>query len=124
MEPLIIEATDETPQINLNPNTNQFYFGGKSLPEDVRNFYTPVLNWIDEFTTTCRNNTIVEFKMDYFNTASSKIILDILLKLETIHLDGKGLTIKWLYKNKDIDMKDAGDEYAEIVEVPFEHIPY
>lgn len=124
MEELIIEATDETPYIHLNPITNQLFFSGKSLPEDVRNFYSPVLEWIDKFISTHRDNATVEFKMDYFNTASSKIILDILLKLETIHLEGNPLIVKWLYKSKDIDMKEAGDEYAEIVEIPFNHIPY
>ncbi len=124
MNALIIEATDETPQINLDPITNHLFFSGKSLPEDVRSFYNPVMEWIDEFTSTRRDSTIVEFKMDYFNTASSKIILDILLKLENIHLEGNALTIKWLYRSKDLDMKEAGDEYAEIVEVPFQHIPY
>jgi hypothetical protein len=124
MTALIIEATDETPQINLDPATNYLSFSGKSLPEDVRSFYTPVLKWIDEFISTRRDNTVVEFKMDYFNTASSKIILDILLKFEQIHLDGYGLLVKWVFKSNDLDMREAGDEYAEIVEVPFEYIPY
>lgn len=122
METLIIEATDETPKIVLNPAQSQFIFSGKSLPEDVATFYSPVLSWLEGYVAAPKNETIVEFKMDYFNTASSKIVLDILMKLEEIHLGGNKLLIKWYYRENDVDMKEAGDEYAEIVEIPFQHL--
>jgi uncharacterized protein YkuJ len=60
--------------------------------------------------------------MTYFNTASSKIILDILMRLETLHEDGKNITIEWHYEEDDEDMQEAGEEYADIVEVPFTFI--
>ena len=122
MDILKIEATDETPNVELDPVNNILVFSGKSLPEDVRSFYTPVLEWLEQYTSAKKENVTVEFKMDYFNTASSKIILDILLILENIHLEGGSLIIKWYYKTKDVDMKEAGEEYAEIVEIPFEFV--
>jgi uncharacterized protein YkuJ len=57
--------------------------------------------------------------MTYFNTASSKIILDILMRLETLHEDGKNISVEWHYEEDDEDMQEAGEEYADIVEVPF-----
>lgn len=124
MENLIIEATDETPKIVFDLSNDVFLFNGRSLPEDVRSFYLPVLEWLNEYSSLPKKNTIVEFKMEYFNTASSKIFLDILLKLEEIYSSGNKLTIKWYSKENDPDMKEAGEEYAEIVEVPFEHLSY
>lgn len=124
MEKFIIEATDETPKIVLSPSENVFHFSGKSLPEDVASFYSPVISWLDKYIENRNPETIVEFRMDYFNTASSKILLDILFKLEEISNQGDKLLIKWYAKENDPDMKEAGEEYAEIVEVPFEHISY
>jgi hypothetical protein len=60
--------------------------------------------------------------MTYFNTASSKIILDILMKLEELHEDGNEVLIEWHYEEDDEDMQEAGEEYSEIVEVPFTFI--
>ena len=57
--------------------------------------------------------------MTYFNTASSKIILDILMKLEELHEAGNEVMIEWHYEEDDEDMQEAGEEYSEIVEVPF-----
>ena len=60
--------------------------------------------------------------MIYFNTASSKMLLDILMKLEDMHKAGKESLVKWYYPEDDEDMKEAGEEYADIVDVPFEQI--
>lgn len=124
MENLTIEATDETPNIHLDFTTNRFLFSGKSLPEDVTSFYSPVLSWLDQYKESNKGETIVEFKMEYFNTASSKIFLDILFKLEEIQSNEGKLLVKWYSKANDPDMQEAGEEYAEIVEVPFEHLSY
>lgn len=120
MQALIIKATDETPSITLDPEKNVFEFSGKSLPEDVTTFYGPVLTWLANYGETPRSNTTVDFKLVYFNTASSKLILDILFLLEKIHESGTSIQIKWHYEEEDEDMKEAGDEYSDLVEVPFQ----
>lgn len=119
MEALKIQATDETPSVILDPENNVFEFSGKSLPEDVTSFYSPVLNWLDEYCKTPKPKSRFDFKLVYFNTASSKLILDILFKLENIHQSGTEVMIRWHYEEEDEDMKEAGQEYCDLVEVPF-----
>ena len=106
MQALQIKATDETPSITLDPEKNVFEFSGKSLPEDVTTFYGPVLKWLTEYGETPKPNTTVDFKLVYFNTASSKLILDILFLLEKIHESGTSIQIKWHYEEEDEDMKE------------------
>jgi hypothetical protein len=120
MNSLRIELTDETPQVILDPASNVFEFSGKSLPEDVMTFYGPVLNWLDAYSASPNDTTVVDFKMVYFNTASSKMILDILFKLEELTKGGKGVTVRWHFQEDDEDMKEAGEEYGDLVEIPFE----
>jgi len=70
-------------------------------------------------------NTInIDFKLEYFNTASSKLILDIFLKLEEMQEHGKKISVKWYFPEEDEDMEEAGEEYADIVDIPFEQISY
>ncbi|MBR5663140.1 MAG: DUF1987 domain-containing protein, partial [Bacteroidales bacterium] len=97
---------------------------GRSLPEDVAVFYEPILDWIDRYSEEASGKTIFNFKLVYFNTASSKMILDILLKLEEMHEAGKDVLVRWHYPEDDEDMEEAGEEYADIVDVPFEQISY
>jgi hypothetical protein len=124
MNPIIIKVADDTPEIRLDPANGIFEMKGRSLPEDVVKFYTPILEWLDEYAKSPIEHTVFDFKLTYFNTASSKIILDILLKLGEIHDAGKKITIKWHYPSDDEDMEEAGIEYAEIVDIPIEMVEY
>lgn len=124
MEIINIAATDETPKVILDATSNTFEFSGKSLPEDVTKFYNPILSWLDEYKESPNPSSIFVFKMDYFNTASSKLILDILMRLEEINEANSGVSVEWHYRKADEDMEEAGEEYADIVEVPFKQVPY
>ena len=124
MNPIIINAAEDTPKIRLDAANEVFEISGRSLPEDVVKFYTPILEWLNEYAKSPNEHTVFDFKFTYFNTASSKIILDIMLKLGEIHDAGKNITIKWHYPSDDEDMEDAGIEYAEIVDIPIKMVEY
>lgn len=124
MEKLMITGTEDTPNIVLDPENGVYEISGRSLPEDVVSFYQPVLNWLNEFEASPIPDIDFVFKLDYFNTASSKLILDILLKLDDIFTAGNGINIKWHYMELDTDLEEAGEEYSELVEIPFDLIPY
>lgn len=124
MEVIKILGTDDTPNVIFDLENNIFEVSGRSLPEDVTAFYEPLINWLDEYADDPKESTVFSFKLVYFNTASSKLILDILMKLEEIHEDGKEVLVKWYYPDDDEDMEEAGEEYADIVSVPFEQISY
>ena len=124
MEVIKIKGTDDTPTIILDQGNGIFEISGRSLPEDVTTFYEPVLNWLEDYQDEANDKTVFGFKLVYFNTASSKLILDILMKLEEMHENGKEVLIKWFFPEDDEDMEEAGDEFSELVELDFELIPY
>ncbi len=124
METIKIQGTEDTPKIMLDAENEIFEISGRSLPEDVSSFYEPVLNWLNEYAENPKNKTVFNFKLTYFNTASSKLLLDILMKLEEMHEKGQEILIRWHYPEDDEDMAEAGEEYSDIVDVPFEQVPY
>ena len=122
METLIIKGTEDSPAITFDLNENILELAGTSLPQDVNHFYEPVLGWLDEYAGNPLPSTVFNFKLTYFNTASSKVILDILTRFEEMIEDGHKVLVKWHYPEKDEDMLEAGQEYAEMVDVPFEMV--
>lgn len=124
MSVIKIQGTDDTPTVTLDKENNIFEISGRSLPEDVVVFYKPILEWLDEYKNDPLDMTVFNFKLEYFNTASSKLLLDVLLKLEDINNDGHEVLVKWWYPDDDEDMEEAGEEYSDIVDVPFEQVPY
>jgi hypothetical protein len=120
MEILNLKGTEDTPTILLDKKNGIFEISGRSLPEDSAEFYRPVLDWIGQYATEANASTDFVFKLEYFNTASSKLILDVLSALEEI----KGMKILWYFHDDDEDMEEAGQEFSELVEIPFEFKTY
>ena len=122
---LEIQATEDTPGIRYLSESKEFLMSGRSLPEDVTTFYKPVFDWLDHFEKDPSSKATFKFQLEYFNTASSKIILDILMRLEELMKPGQdNIAIEWYYQESDEDMQEAGEEYRELVEVPFNVIAY
>lgn len=124
METIKIMGTDDTPTVILDAENEIYEISGRSLPEDVTAFYDPILNWLDDYSSSPHEKTIFTFKLVYFNTASSKLLLDILMKLEQMNEDGHDVLVRWYYPEDDEDMQEAGEEYSDIVDVPFESVSY
>ncbi len=124
MEVIKIVGTDDTPSVTFDAANEIFEVSGRSLPEDVAAFYEPILEWLERYSEEAIAKTVFNFKLVYFNTASSKMLLDILLKLEEMYESGKDVLVRWHFPEDDEDMEEAGEEYADIVEVPFEQISY
>jgi hypothetical protein len=120
-----IEAQEFTPLIQYTENDHTLTISGMSVPEDTMMFYAPALQWLDGFIE--RNQAIpftVVIKLIYFNTSSSKVIYDILSKLEKSKKNFNPLRIVWYYNEEDDYMFEAGTNFSELVNLPFEFISF
>ncbi|MGM0498561.1 MAG: DUF1987 domain-containing protein [Bacteroidota bacterium] len=123
-ETFYVEATQSTPAIKLDKENSKIEMSGRSLPENVKEFYEPVINWLNDYVKAPNDKTKIVLNFEYFNTASSKMIMDILEKLKEIQEQGKEIDVDWCYIEEDDDMLEAGEDYSEITEVPFNFISY
>ena len=120
MSNLIINDSIKTPSISFE-STGMLEMKGKSIPENSLEFYRPVFEWLDNYTQSPAPKTELKISLEYFNTSSSKCLLDILRRLETINLSGKSeVKVSWFYDADDEDMMEAGEDYQALVKVPFE----
>ncbi|MBX3102855.1 MAG: DUF1987 domain-containing protein [Bacteroidetes bacterium] len=120
MEPLKIEPTHKTPKVYFAPQENVFELSGRSIPEDSVGFYKHILDWIDDYGKSPNSLTEFNFELEYFNTSSSKNILELLKKLEGIHESGHNVKIYWYYDEDDEDMEETGEDYKALLSVPLE----
>lgn len=123
MEALQIAATEESPGINFDKENGKFLIFGKSFPEEVKKFYNPVIYWLEEYIKSPNEESIFEFRLEYFNSATSTILLEIFCMLEKIITEeNKKVKIFWNYLEVDDDMLETGQEYADMIKIPFEYI--
>jgi hypothetical protein len=124
MEKIVIEPTTETPKVILDKENNIFEFSGNSLPENVATFFTPIIEWFDEYAQKPNKETKIIFNFEYYNTSSSKMILKLLETCRGIHRDGYNIEVHWHYMDDDEDMIEAGEDYSENIKVPFKFIAH
>lgn len=122
MEKLIIEESSNSPKIVFDIEQNTFYIKGKSVIEEVDEFYEPVITWLENAEHKLDGTLNFQFDLEYFNIASSKRILFILYKLNEYKLKGKDIKVTWNFNIDDEDMKEVGEDFACMVNVPFDFI--
>jgi len=121
---LKIEATAKTPKLKVNAEKGLIQLSGISIPEDPRAFYTPFLEAVNKYSAAPKEKTLVEFKLEYFNTSTTLIIRNLLRKLSETK-EKSDLQIRWYFEEDDEDMGEVGGELKilfpnidfEIVEV-------
>ena len=115
---LQIDGNTSRPTVIFNAKTGQFRIAGRSILENSIRFYEPIIKWIDNYIHNPAESTEFHMELEYFNTSTSKYLLQIMQQLETLFDKGVNVTIVWYYS--DEDMQDLGNDYQQIVKVPFE----
>jgi hypothetical protein len=122
MEAISIEGTAKTPTVKFDAQGGIFEIKGRSIPENSIEFYKPLVDWLDEYAKGPLPLTQVNVQLEYFNTSSSKCILDVFKKLEAINKGKSEVIVNWYYEEDDEDMLEAGEDYESIIRVPFKMI--
>lgn len=128
MEKLIIAPTVFTPRVILDHEEHFLEIAGESRPQNVREFFGPIIDWMNDFSGNLvkagktEKPVVMNFNFDYFNSSSAKYILDIckiLSRMRSVEVDA---SVKWYYVRGDDDMLEAGKEMSQIVRIPFEFV--
>ncbi len=120
IDSLIIEGTNKTPTVKFNGATGVLEISGKSIPENSLGFYQPLFTWIENYSQEPAVKTEVKIMLEYFNTSSSKCLLDIFRKVEAIKKAGKSdVAVLWHYEADDEDMMEAGQDYDSLIDLTF-----
>ncbi|MBR4264732.1 MAG: DUF1987 domain-containing protein [Bacteroidales bacterium] len=121
MDSIKIEGTPKTPTVSFDAKTGQIEIKGRSIPENSIEFYKPLVDWLDKYADIAEGTVEVTIQLEYFNTSSSKCILDVFKKLENLNNKSKAdVVINWYYEEDDEDMLEAGEDYQSILKIPFQ----
>ena len=122
MADILLDGSPKTPTVHFDGATGQLELRGRSIPENSIEFYKPLIDWIDQYSRDPKPSTQLRVQLEYFNTSSSKCILDLFKKLETVRNSGNEVVVLWHYEADDEDMLEAGEDYQAIINIPFKMI--
>lgn len=119
MENLIINPTKTTFGIYFNSDSGALDISGTSYPDNAIEFFKPILDWVKEFTETKSEPVLIQFKVNYYNTSSSKYLFKMLEMVENYRSKGNKVDIIWHYYEGEEDMLDTWKELIEELDLPY-----
>ncbi|MGF1584469.1 MAG: DUF1987 domain-containing protein [Bacteroidales bacterium] len=122
MEPIFINGTNRTPFVSMDPS-GSFRIRGRSIHENPTAFFEPILRWVDAYLKNPGNTIVFDIELEYFNSGSSRFILEIL----RILMEKKGnikLVVNWYYEDGDDDLLERGQYYESILNTKFNFIEF
>lgn len=130
MNALRIDGTIDSPDVFFDPETHVFTISGISHPENAKEFYDVILDWLDEFNDSVADKSSVsltiEFNFRYINSTSYRYLRDVMKKIANFHRNGMGANIIWKYHEDDEDLLNEGVVLFELpdINLPFQCVPY
>lgn len=114
MEDLIIQGEKGVffiPDVNFNANTGKLSISGASYLEDTSKFYAPILSWLTAFYNSASTPVQLDLNLNYYNTSSSRSILDILMLTKEFEKKGGTVVVNWHHKGDDPEVYDEVQDY-------------
>lgn len=127
MQDLIITKTKDvffTPEVNFNAETGVCTLEGESYLEDTVTFYKQLTDWLNEYMET-KKPIKFDFKITYFNTSSSRSILELLLLLNDYKSDGGEIKVRWFYHTSNkFAMEEEVEDFEDESDVEIEMVAF
>ena len=124
----VIQLTDEftadesMPKLELDAENGIAILLGRCLPESANEMQAQFDEHLTPFLQNGKLHLI--FKLEFFNTSSSKVIELFLNKMEEFYKKGHDIKVDWFFTEDDEDMEEAGEEFATLVDFPFKLMDY
>lgn len=123
MDNLILNGTKTTPSVNFNYESGELFISGESYPENASVFYQNLISWINDYINQ-KKAIKLNLKFVYFNTSSSKAIMDLVEILDQYHKQGGLAELNWYYEEDDEDIYESGVEFTDNLSLPTKLIAY
>jgi len=121
MNELRIQATKSSPEILLNPE-GMIRIRGRSIHENMFEFFKPIEDWVNEYIKSPADVTCVDMSLEYFNSASAKLLIQLFQKISHVQLKNRKFIINWYYEEGDEDIFERGEYFSSVLKIPFNFI--
>ncbi len=119
----ILEDEYDKPFVHFKADTGECEISGESFPEKTTEFYDRLLKWLERYMKEVKGPIDFTIRLSYFNTSSSKRILQLMILLQTYVEAGGRVISRWYYDPEDLDMEEDIEDLKVISKLKLEMIP-
>jgi hypothetical protein len=115
MKNITMKKTEFTPLVKLDAKTHIHELRGESYPENSLEFYEPIVEWVEKYVKKLKKKEKAVFNLEivYFNSSTSKILMDIFDLLDDASKEGKSIEVNWYYDEDNDVALECGEEFKE-----------
>lgn len=124
MDDIYLKKTFNSPEVEFIASTGELNIEGRSIPEDPGEFFDRLINWLNDYFLEPVEETVLNIKLEYINSGSSKYMLELLRILKVNYEKGKKVLVKWYFEEGDESIEELGQHYEQTMQIPFEIIEY
>jgi len=124
MNDLYLKKTFNSPEVAFIASRGELLVEGRSIPEDPGDFFDRLILWLNDYFLDPAEQTVMNIKLEYINSGSSKYMLELLRILKVNHEKGRNILVKWYYEEGDESIEELGQHYEQTMQIPFEIIEY
>lgn len=122
MDDLIIKPTDKSLAVDISYGI--LNFTGRSILTDPKIFFDPVNAWVNKYLKNPAEETVVNIKLEYIDTASTQSLYQILRQINSVRKKGLVLMVNWYIEAEDPEMKELGEMVEQRLGIEFQYIPF
>ena len=119
----ILEDEFDKPFVHFRADSGECMISGESFPEKTTEFYDRLVTWLKQYMEEVSGPVDFNIRLSYFNTSSSKRILEILILLQKYAESGGKVKCSWYYDPEDLDMEEDIEDLKIISKLPLEMLP-
>lgn len=121
MQSYYVAGTKSSPTVHFDPVENVLLLEGQSYPENAFKIYEPIFEWVDLYLSGLgEQQVVVEFRMPYMNTSSTKCIIMLLDKFDMAYSKGKHIYVRWICNPDNESEFECAEELKEDLSLPFD----
>ncbi len=121
MKTLFLEATEDSPKLLLDPKSGKIQVKGRSFMEDTIPYYSAILEWLRDYFKDPQPETTIELEFEYINSASERMVIDVLAEFNKYFILGNKVRVIWAYPPEDESLAEMGEELGEMFDIPIEY---
>lgn len=122
MDDLIIKPSDKSLAVDISFGIMNFT--GRSILTDPKIFFEPINNWVTKYLKNPAEETVINIKLEYIDTASTQSLYQILRQINSVRKKGLVLMVNWYIEDEDPEMKELGEMIEQRLGIEFQYILY
>jgi len=110
------EKTTSTPYLLIDEDNGYMKLEGRCFHENVSVFFKEINDWLDSYLATDFGSFTFDNAITYFNSSTTKLLLNMLLKLDRHAAADKKVIVNWITTEDNDIMMECCEDFQEELE--------